>query len=105
MFPQATLRCSLITNRLARGGGDSMTRLPYHDLPPDPTGRSPRGIGWKVSPSGRLRSGWASRRGRYTSDWSASECNCANNWRNRGEIPSQSPLEGTQVWLWRLLNC
>jgi len=32
-----------------------MTRLPYHDLPPDPTGRLPRGIGWKVSPSGRLR--------------------------------------------------
>ena len=32
MFPQATLRCSQRTNRLARGGGDSMTRLPYHDL-------------------------------------------------------------------------
>jgi len=104
MFPQATLRCSQRTNRLARGG-DSMTRLPYHDLPPDPTGSSPRGICWKVSPSGRLRSGWAFRSGRYTSDWSASECNCANNWRNRGEIPSQSPLEGTQVWLWRLINC
>jgi len=59
-----------------------MTCQPYHDLPPDPTGRSPRGIGWKVSPSGRLRSGWASRSGRYTSNWSASECNCASNWRN-----------------------
>ncbi len=28
MFPQATLRCSLITNRLARGG--------QHDVPPFP---------------------------------------------------------------------
>jgi hypothetical protein len=71
-----------------------MTCQPYHDLPPDPTGRSPRGICWKVSPSGRLRSGWASRSGRYTSDWSASERTCASNWRNRGEIPSQSPLGG-----------
>ena len=59
----------------------------------------------KIAASGRLRSGWASRRGRYTSDWSASERTCANNWRNRGEIPSQSPLGGTQVWLWRLINC
>jgi len=37
MFTQATLRCSLITNRLARGG--SMTRHPFHDpqrdLPPE----------------------------------------------------------------------
>ena len=71
-----------------------MTCQPYHDLPPDPTGRLPRGIGWKVSPSGRLRSGWAFRGGRYTSDWSASERTCANNWRNRGEIPSKSPLGG-----------
>jgi hypothetical protein len=104
MFPQATLRCSQRINRLTRGGG-SMTRQPFHDLLPDPTGRSPRGICWKVSPSGRLRSGWAFRRGRYTSDWSASTHTCASNWRNRGEIPSQSPLGGTQVWLWRLINC
>jgi RNA polymerase sigma factor (sigma-70 family) len=27
-------------------------------------------------------------------DWSASERTCASNWRNRGEIPSQSPLGG-----------
>ena len=101
MFPQATLRCSQRTNRLAWGG--SMTRQHFHDLPPDPTGRLPRGICWKVSPSGRLRSGWAFRNGRYTNDWSASERTCANNWRNRGEIPSQSPLEGTQVRQWRLL--
>jgi hypothetical protein len=92
MFPQATLRCSQRTNRLARGG--SMTRLPYHDLPPDPTDKSPRGICWKVSLSGRLRSGWASRSGRYTNDWSASTHTCASNWRNRSEIPSQSPLGG-----------
>ena len=32
MFPQATLRCSQRTNRLARGGGGSMTRHPFHDL-------------------------------------------------------------------------
>jgi hypothetical protein len=31
MFTQATLRCSLITNHRARGGG-SMTRYPFHDL-------------------------------------------------------------------------
>jgi hypothetical protein len=71
-----------------------MTRLPYHDLPPDPTDKSPSGICWRVSPSGRLRSGWAFRNGRYTNDWSASERTCASNWRNRGEIPSQSPLGG-----------
>ena len=93
MFPQATLRCSLITNRLTRGGG-SMTRLPYHDLPPDPTDRSPRGICWKVSPSGRLRSGWAFRSGRYTSDWSASTHTCANNWMDSREIRVKFRLEG-----------
>ena len=99
MFPQATLRCSLITNRLTRGGG-SMTRLPYHDLPPDPTDRSPRGICWKVSPSGRLRSGWAFRSGRYTSGWSASERTCASNWRNEEnsrQIPSRRVLKSGSI--------
>jgi len=63
MFPQATLRCSLITNRLTRGGG-SMTRQPFHDLLRDLPPELQRAVHHCVA---QCRPHIAPRP--YTSDW------------------------------------
>ena len=64
MFAQATLRCSQRTNCLARGGGGSMNRQPFHDLLRDLPPELQRAVHHCVA---QCRPHIAPRP--YTSDW------------------------------------